>query len=157
RQADALAAYQHLRRGLRDELGIEPSPEVRDLEAAILRQDPSLTPAAPVVAVRPALEVPAQLPLAVSAFTGRETEIAELDAIVAEGQTNIVTVSGTAGVGKTALAVHWAHRAAASFPDGQLYVNLRGFHPSGSFMASSVAIRGFLEAFGVPADRIPSG
>lgn len=58
--------------------------------------------------------------------------------------------------GKTALAVHWAHRVAERFPDGQLYVNLRGFHPSGA-MSPAEAIRGFLDAYAVPPDRIPEG
>jgi tetratricopeptide (TPR) repeat protein len=67
----------------------------------------------------------------------------------------IAAVSGTAGVGKTTLAVRWAHRVAARFPDGQLYVNLRGFDPGGLALEPSEAIRGFLEAFGVPVARIP--
>jgi tetratricopeptide (TPR) repeat protein len=66
-------------------------------------------------------------------------------------------IDGTAGVGKTALAVHWAHRAAARFPDGQLYVNLRGFDPSAAPVAPGEAVRGFLDAFEVPPDRVPDG
>jgi tetratricopeptide (TPR) repeat protein len=69
----------------------------------------------------------------------------------------VAAVSGTAGVGKTALVVHWAHRVAARFPDGQLYANLRGFDPSGQVMTSAEAIRGFLDALGVPPERIPPG
>jgi tetratricopeptide (TPR) repeat protein len=69
----------------------------------------------------------------------------------------IAAVTGTAGVGKTTLAVHWAHRVAESFPDGQLYVNLRGFDPSGSATDPAEVLRGFLAAFGVPAHRIPAG
>ena len=69
----------------------------------------------------------------------------------------IAVVSGTAGVGKSALAVHWAHGAADRFPDGQLYVNLRGFDPGGQVMGPSAAIRGFLDAPGVPPPRIPVG
>ena len=67
----------------------------------------------------------------------------------------ISAVSGTAGVGKTALAVHWAHRVAGQFPDGQLYVNLRGFDPGGAALDPQQALRGFLDAFEVPATRIP--
>ena len=68
----------------------------------------------------------------------------------------MVVLSGTAGVGKTALAVHWAHQVAAQFPDGQLYVNLQGFDPGGTALEPSEAVRGFLEAFGMPATRIPA-
>jgi DNA-binding SARP family transcriptional activator/tetratricopeptide (TPR) repeat protein len=172
RQADALAAFRRLRRALGDELGIDPSEPVRDLHAAILRQDPSLVPPAPAAtllmtpaAATPAAATPAQLPSAVHAFTGRSSELARLDSILpataaATGPPAAVVisaVSGTAGVGKTSLAVHWAHRTAARFPDGQLYVNLRGFDPAGQPLDPAEAIRGFLDAFGVPAEQIPAG
>ena len=68
----------------------------------------------------------------------------------------ITAIAGTAGVGKTALAVHWAHRISDRFPDGQLYVNLRGFDPTGSAMKPAEAIRGFLDAFGVTPQQIPA-
>jgi DNA-binding SARP family transcriptional activator/tetratricopeptide (TPR) repeat protein len=173
RQADALAAYQHLRRTLDEELGIDPSQALRVLETAILRQDPALDPPpAPAAALRqpalaqPAVPIPAQLPSVLPDFAGRDAELASLDAILppppqlssAEpGAVVIAAVSGTAGVGKTALAVHWAHRVAARFPDGQLYVNLRGFDPGGPALEPDEAMRGFLDAFGVPVARIPPG
>lgn len=162
RQADALATYQRLRRTLADELGIDPSPALRELEAAILRQDASLT-ASPV---GPAPDViPAQLPAGVAFFSGRRDELAHLDAVLAVDQTPptqptktvICTVSGTAGIGKTTLVVQWAHRVAHLFPDGQLYVDLRGFDPSGTVLNPAEAIRGFLRAFGVATERIPTG
>ncbi len=162
RQADALAVYRRLRQSLADELGIDPSQPLRDLEAAVLRQDPALHPATPPPA--PVVPVPAQLPLAIHAFAGRAAELAELDALLpdagngASGRPSAVVISavqGTAGVGKTTLAVYWAHRVARQFPDGQLYVNLRGFDATGSVAEPIEALRGFLAAFGVPPARIP--
>jgi DNA-binding SARP family transcriptional activator/tetratricopeptide (TPR) repeat protein len=106
--------------------------------------------------------VPAQLPLGVRDFTGRAAELAQLDALLTGSARRpaslvISAVSGTAGVGKTALAVHWAHQVRDRFPDGQLYVNLRGFDPSGAATTPGEAVRGFLDAFGVPPDQIPLG
>jgi DNA-binding SARP family transcriptional activator len=166
RQADALAAYQRMRRALSDELGVSPSQRLRDLEVAILRQDPALDvaagPAGPGGAA-PAGPVPAQLP-PVPAFAGRRDELASLDALLPESPAAgadvhagaaISLLSGTAGVGKTTLAVHWAHRVSARFPDGQLFTNLQGFDPAGAAIEPSDALRGFLEAFGIPEARIP--
>ena len=169
RQADALAVYQRLRQTLRTDLGIDPSPPLRQIETAILRQDPLLAPSRPAIApplVRAAAPMPAQLPPAVHAFAGRGDELARLDLALSRAASAnmgrnaaivISAVSGTAGVGKTALAVHWAHRVAAHFPDGQLYVNLRGFEQDGTAMSPEVALRGFLDALGVPPERIPAG
>jgi transcriptional activator/NB-ARC domain-containing protein len=163
RQADALAAYRRLRRSLKVELGVDPSSALRDLEAAILRQDAGLDPSpTPVISPAP----PArrshaqQLPLAAHTFTGRRAELTRLDGLasvdgVAADTVTIVVISGTPGVGKTALAIHWAHRVASRFPDGQLYVNLRGFDPAGAAMTPGEAIRGFLSALQVPAEQIP--
>lgn len=169
RQADALAVYGRLRRALDEELGIRPGRQLRELEAAILRQDGNLdqplpaTPApVPVVTVRgtPAVR-PAQLPAAVSAFAGRTAELAQLDllpGVAGEAPPTVVisALSGTAGVGKTALAVHWAHQVADRFPDGQLYMNLRGFDPVGPATEPAEALRGFLDALGVPGQRVPA-
>jgi tetratricopeptide (TPR) repeat protein/transcriptional regulator with XRE-family HTH domain len=105
--------------------------------------------------VRP---VPAQLPADVFAFAGRDDELAELDALLAAGADRtamvIAAMSGTAGVGKTALAVHWAHRVRSRFPDGQLYVNLRGYDP-GQPMAAGEALARFLSALGTGLQNIP--
>jgi tetratricopeptide (TPR) repeat protein/DNA-binding XRE family transcriptional regulator len=107
--------------------------------------------------------VPRQLPAAVTHFTGRAAELAALTGLLEQagaqpaGTVVISAVGGTAGVGKTALAVHWAHQVAGRFGDGQLYVNLRGFDPSSIPAAPEAAIRGFLDALGVPPGRIPPG
>jgi tetratricopeptide (TPR) repeat protein/transcriptional regulator with XRE-family HTH domain len=101
--------------------------------------------------------VPRQLPAAVPAFVGRQEQLTAMTrAQHGPGDVGGITViTGTAGVGKTALAVHWAHHAAGRYPDGQLFVNLRGFDPSGPPVASADAIRVLLDALGVPVDRIP--
>ncbi|MGI5237652.1 AfsR/SARP family transcriptional regulator [Dactylosporangium sp. CA-139066] len=172
RQADALNAFQRLRRTLRDDLGIEPGGALRELESAMLRQDAALDPPPPPVRAAPgpagreaeavAGPVPAQIPLAVRTFAGRSGQLARLDALLPAEWTPpgsavfVAIVSGTAGVGKSALAVHWAHRVADRFPDGQLYVNLRGFDPANRPMHPADAVRGFLDALGVPAERIPA-
>jgi tetratricopeptide (TPR) repeat protein len=101
--------------------------------------------------------VPRQLPAAIGNFSGRADELAELESLVGSRTVVISAMNGTAGVGKTALAVHWAHRVADQFPDGQLYVNMRGFEPDREPMSPDEAIRGFLDAFGVPSDAIPIG
>jgi DNA-binding SARP family transcriptional activator len=166
RAADALAVYHRIRRTLDEDLGIEPGQVLRDLEVAILNQDPCLDVPAPAVAmVSSAVTVPAQLPAAVRAFTGRGAEQARLDAIASQagrGSTTsaasmvIAVVSGTAGIGKTALVVHWAHRTAHRFTDGQLYVNLRGFGPGGLALDPVEVLHGFLLALGVPPDGVPA-
>jgi tetratricopeptide (TPR) repeat protein/transcriptional regulator with XRE-family HTH domain len=108
-------------------------------------------------------EVLRQLPAAVADFTGRDAELAALAGMLGQatpgggpGTVVISAIGGTAGVGKTALALHWAHQVAARFGDGQLYVNLRGYDLSGTPVAPEAAIRGFLDALGVPPERIPS-
>ena len=110
----------------------------------------------------PSQVMPRQLPLAARHFTGRQAELAVLidladQAAKADGTVVIVVIDGTAGIGKTALAVHAAHRAADRFPDGQLYVNLRGFDPAGLPIEPSDATRGFLDAFVVPGACVPAG
>jgi DNA-binding SARP family transcriptional activator/tetratricopeptide (TPR) repeat protein len=108
----------------------------------------------------PTAVVPRQLPAGVAHFAGRTAQLAELRAwMQAAGSPDeavrVLVIGGTAGAGKTALAVHWAHQSAAEFPDGQLYVNLRGFDPSGTPVAAADALRWFLGAFGVTEEQIP--
>lgn len=124
RPSDALDRYDKIRERLRDEFGADPAPELRATYQAVLRHDASLPAGAPAQPAEPATPVPEQLPAAVPAFTGRIGELAKLDRLLTESAPLCVT--GTAGVGKTTLAVHWAHRMAGKFPDGQLYINLRG-------------------------------
>ncbi|MDQ3886766.1 MAG: NB-ARC domain-containing protein, partial [Actinomycetota bacterium] len=106
--------------------------------------------------------VPRQLPVDVRHFTGRVAELAKLDILLAQDDTArpaamvISAVAGTAGVGKTALVVHWAHRVRDCFPDGQLFMNLRGYGPD-SPMTAERALEGFLRALNVPVEQIPAG
>lgn len=109
----------------------------------------------------PDATVPRQLPADVYGFSGRVAELDELDAMLPNSGSRpsavvISAIGGTAGVGKTALAVHWAHRVADQFPDGQLYVNLHGFDPSDRVMQPAEAVRGFLDALGVQRGQIPA-
>lgn len=157
RQAESLARYQRLRRTLADELGIDPGQRLRDLEASILRQDSALNAPSQPLTVAPTVRAPAQLPLATAAFAARRYELERLDEVMARRKENvcIAIVSGTAGVGKTTLAVHWAHLARHRFPDGQLHADLRGFDQGGSVTDPATVIRAFLDAFGVPLEKIP--
>ncbi|RKT54525.1 ATP-binding protein [Saccharothrix australiensis] len=103
--------------------------------------------------------VPRQLPAAPPAFVGRAGECAELTAAVERpvgGAPAIAAICGAGGIGKTALALHWAHRHADRFPDGQLFVDLNGFSSAGEPMTPGAAVRGFLDALGVDPARIPS-
>lgn len=156
RQADALGVYRRTRRVLVEELGVEPGPQLQRLERAILRADPALEPAgepAPAAPVRPA-----QLPADITDFTGREAQLAMLRRHLTGGgerpRTVVISaIAGRAGVGKTSLAVHTAHRLRDEFPDGQLYVNLRGAEANPLDPAEVLAR--FLRALGVDGSAIP--
>jgi DNA-binding SARP family transcriptional activator/tetratricopeptide (TPR) repeat protein len=156
RSAEALTWYARARSAIREELGSEPSPDLQSLHLRILREDPAVTSTAvSVPGYRPL--VPKQLPADVPGFAGRAAHLDRLHRLLdAPGQA-LAVVSGPPGVGKTALATHWAHRVRDRFPDGQLYVNLRGFDANRrSAAVPADAVRAFLEAFGVLPERIPA-
>jgi DNA-binding SARP family transcriptional activator len=162
-QATALSVYEDLRRRLDRELGAYPSEELIDAHLRVLRQDiPSASPKArhPGTLARFSHMVPRQLPAASRYFTGRAAELEALTCLLEPagpqpGGVVIAALTGMAGIGKTALAVHWAHQVADRFPDGQLFVNLRGFYPSDRPLAPAEAVRGFLTALGMPAAEMP--
>ncbi|MGW2835481.1 BTAD domain-containing putative transcriptional regulator [Streptomyces sp. NPDC001286] len=159
RQAEALAAHESVRLTLARELGVTPGAELSAAHTRVLRQDIRPADAAP----RPespsgGLVRPAQLPPDVPSFTGRHAELRALRALMeTDGGAAAVLLTGTAGVGKTALALHWGHEIAERYPDGQLHVDLRGFDPSAEALPPAVALRGMLRALGVPQRRLPSG
>jgi DNA-binding SARP family transcriptional activator/tetratricopeptide (TPR) repeat protein len=161
RTSEAIAECKAVSDRLHRELGTTPGQELRTLQHALLNDLPLPPPAPPAPPAAIPMVVPAQLPADVSGFAGRSGHLAHLDMLLSTGVIDaptavvITTVSGTAGVGKTALAVHWAHQVRQRFPDGQLYVNLRGFDPSGQTVSPADAVRRFLDALGVPAERIP--
>jgi DNA-binding SARP family transcriptional activator len=169
RSGDALALYATVRRALAERLGAEPSAQLRELHVRILRDD--VAPDAPgrdaagavrsrVVAVPREAGRPAQLPSDVSGFTGRDGELLSLTALAGlrsgAGAVPVSVVSGMAGVGKSALAVHWAHRARREFPDGQLYVDLRGYD-SRRPLEVRAGLAGLLLGLGVTEADLPAG
>jgi DNA-binding SARP family transcriptional activator/tetratricopeptide (TPR) repeat protein len=175
RQAEALRVHADIRSRLIDELGVEPGAEIDAAHLRVLRQQVPAAPAVPRADAAPtavpravrafggAVRRPAQLPPDIPVFAGRAAHLRQLDMLLPAGGAGtpaavvVSAIDGTAGIGKTTLAVHWAHRVADRFPDGQLYVNLRGFAPSGSPMTPAEALRGFLDALDVPQQRIPVG
>jgi DNA-binding SARP family transcriptional activator/tetratricopeptide (TPR) repeat protein len=164
RQADALGHYQRIRNQLVGELGADPGPALQQLHQQVLTADPALAAPAPSQSSVPArpVTVPHQLPAAPRLFTGRGRELDHLNGALDEwpepgGTLVISAIGGVGGIGKTWLALRWAHQHADRFPDGQLYVNLRGFDPSGAPMPPEAAMRGFLDALGVTPAAIPAG
>ncbi|MGW1343484.1 BTAD domain-containing putative transcriptional regulator [Kribbella sp. NPDC002412] len=169
-QASALEVYRRTRTALVDELGVEPSPRLAELHASVLAADPSLgeTPASTAqpgpFTIEPTIRttIPAQLPAAIADFTGRDKQLALIQDLAGQdagpadadaGVTPVLAISGPAGIGKTALAICAAHRLRAAYPDGQLYVDLRGAEAV-SPDAGDVLAR-FVRALGTAAEAIP--
>ncbi|WP_410671550.1 BTAD domain-containing putative transcriptional regulator [Amycolatopsis sp. cmx-4-68] len=158
RGTDALEHYRRVRARLIDELGAEPGDALQEIHRRLLATpDPAPAPAAAVprrLPVTPAptpAAVPRQLPATPASFVGRDRELAELDAAG-----TVAAIAGAGGIGKTWLALRWAARNAGRFPDGQLFVDLRGFAPDEEPMDPAEAVRGFLEALGVEPRRVPA-
>ena len=161
RQAEALAVYQHARRQLVDELGIEPGHALRRMHEHVLAGEPSGPPSIVAGLGHATRTVPGQLPHAVSAFTGRADEARQLQGLCAAASDNdsgesvrILTIDGAGGVGKTALAVQVAHQVAGLFPDGQLFLDLRGFDPRFPPMTPEAALACLLRGLGADAEAL---
>lgn len=143
RQADALNVYRQAQARLVDELGMDPGPKLREVYERILRDEPEYGKAR------------CFLPYDVPDFTGREHELRRLLDAVRLGRP--VVIDGMAGVGKTSLAVHAAHRLAADFPDGQLFVDLHGHSPAREPLEPEAALEALLGQLDIPASRLPAG
>ncbi|MCT2280663.1 tetratricopeptide repeat protein [Micromonospora chalcea] len=174
RQADALEHFHRLRHRLAAEIGADPSPPLAQLYQQILTADAAIAPpdlpdggepsSTATGTARNAGAAPRQLPASPGVFAGRTVQLARLDEQLGDaGRPDgagspvvISSIGGGGGVGKTWLALRWAHANAGRFPDGQLYVNLRGFDPTSDPVEWPVAVRGFLEALGVEPARVPA-
>jgi DNA-binding SARP family transcriptional activator len=162
RQAEALAAFRALRQRLVEQQGVEPSPPLQELHRRILAADPALEPpagAAPGVQAAAPAPTPRQLPPDVAGFTGRAPELLQLQRLLAaggQGPAVIGAIQGAAGIGKSALAVHAAHRLAERFPDGQLYVDLHGATAGLRPLEPLEVLGRFLRALGMAPAAIPN-
>ncbi|WP_433220597.1 BTAD domain-containing putative transcriptional regulator [Dactylosporangium sp. CS-047395] len=150
-QRQAEEVYRRLEEALDREFGLRPGAALRAQREALRAQREALR--AQREALRP--DRPAQLPATVRGFAGRVAELERLDALADAGG-GVVVIEGTAGVGKTALTLFWAHRAAHRFPDGQLYVNLRGFDPGSAALRPADALAVLLDGLGLPAPTGPA-
>ncbi|GIH03914.1 SARP family transcriptional regulator [Rhizocola hellebori] len=145
----ALAAYQDTRRTLDAELGIEPSARLNELQQQILRRDRKLD-------LSEQAPIPLQLPPPVGYFTGRRAELAQLhDGLGQVDESQIALIAGQGGIGKTALAVYFAHQVKDRFPDGQIFLDLRGHDPMGALTASDALLH-VLRSLSVTGSALPS-
>ncbi|WP_456986212.1 BTAD domain-containing putative transcriptional regulator [Kitasatospora sp. cg17-2] len=162
RRADALAAHRRFAHRLADELGLDPGPELQVLHQELLKDGAAPTQHGAAPAPRPPrprqhLPRPAQLPPALATFVGRRAELSALDGLTdpaGPAAAGIGVVTGGAGTGKTALAVHWAHRVRERFPDGQLHLNLGGYALDPPLTPHEALAR-FLRALGTDLERVP--
>lgn len=181
RSADALRAFDRARTALAEELGVDPSAELSALYQQILRTDAELTEDAALArygvgglraghdtagrrevadAPRSLFPRPAQLPADLPAFGGRADElrtVLEIGQDSSAAGPRLIAIDGMPGVGKTALAVHAAHRLAPLFPDGQLFVNLEGFSPANEPLDPAAALDALLRSLGIQGSEIPAG
>ncbi len=151
RRAEAIAVYDTARRRLWEELSIAPGPELQEAVDDILSEDARVASGA---------DVPRKLPLAPAAVVDRagiRTVLEEATATALRGEPAILAISGMAGIGKTTLAVQWAHSVADRFPDGELFVNLRGYSPKGESVSSAEALGQFLADLGGSGAGIQGG
>jgi DNA-binding SARP family transcriptional activator len=159
RQADALAEYARMRQRLVSELGVEPGAELREVHRQVLESDVDAVDAVgtsvPSAAIAPV--VPRQALPDVEVFIGRDEPYRQLDALARDSTARARTavVVGQAGVGKTALVTHWAHRSTDQFPDGQLYVDLRGYAEDAVAISPVDVLGRLLRGLGMPASELP--
>lgn len=166
-QAGAIRAYEDIRLRLNQELGLYPGTELREAYQRVLRQDlPAVGPGPARPGPPPQKEaearvIPRQLPAAPYGFAGRAAELGDLSGLPEQDRGrasggSLAAVTGVAGVGKTALVMHWAHQVADQFPDGQLFIDLRGSGPPDEQVAPADAVASFVTALGPPPAQIPA-
>ncbi|WP_353068871.1 BTAD domain-containing putative transcriptional regulator [Amycolatopsis sp. DG1A-15b] len=155
RTADALEHYHRIRTRLVEELGTEPGTALQLAHRQVLAAGTAPVAAPASGYFRPAV-VPRQLPGAPAPFVGRHDELTRLDALNTSDAVTVSAITGMGGIGKTWLALHWAHRNLHRYPDGQLFIDLRGFSPEDAPLPAAAAVRGFVVSLGVPPASVPT-